>query len=512
MTPPKADILVIDDTPDNLTLLAAMLTDQGYKVRSVTKGATGLRGAQAMPPDLILLDINMPQMNGYEVCEQLKADDRTREIPVIFISALEDVLDKVKAFSIGAVDYITKPFQVEEVLARIEIHLTLRRLQQQLQTQNARLQKEIRERQKAEEKFVKAFRSSPHPIAIATLSDRRLLDVNPSFLRVSGYVLEDVIGHTIDELKLGFLLSDSTTVLQEQGSLYNQECEFRTKTGQTKTVLISIELIDLDGVPCTLNIINDITERKRLENEFISMVSHELRTPLTSVMGAMDLLGSGQLGSLTDRGLSVLNIAINNTERLIRLVNNILDLERMKSGKIFMQLLPHQAEQVLTQAADEMAALAHHAQIQLVVKPVKVELWIDGDRIVQTLTNLISNAVKFSEPGKTVQLSAQVVDPDQDEMPGINLPAMPMTPSLLIQVQDEGRGIPADKLHLIFERFQQVDASDSRQKGGSGLGLAICRNIVEQHGGMIWAESVSGKGSTFNILLPLKPLETENDP
>src|SRR3712207_527237 len=106
---PKADILVIDDTPENLNLLSVMLIAQGYKVRSVTKGSTGLRGASAAPPDLILLDVNMPEMNGYEVCEQLKANERTREIPVIFISAVGDVLDKVKAFAVGGVDYITKP-------------------------------------------------------------------------------------------------------------------------------------------------------------------------------------------------------------------------------------------------------------------------------------------------------------------------------------------------------------------------------------------------------------------
>jgi PleD family two-component response regulator len=136
----RADILAIDDTPENLQLLSQLLTDRHYKVRSVTKGTTAIRAAQAAPPDLILLDINMPEMGGYEVCEQLKANDRTREIPIIFISALGETLDKVRAFEVGGVDFVTKPFQVEEVLARIETHLQLRALQQQLQTQNEQLQ------------------------------------------------------------------------------------------------------------------------------------------------------------------------------------------------------------------------------------------------------------------------------------------------------------------------------------------------------------------------------------
>jgi two-component system, sensor histidine kinase and response regulator len=130
--PPKGDILIVDDTPDNLRLLSTMLEEKGYEVRSVTNGTTALMGIQAQPPDLILLDINMPTMTGYEVCERLKADPNTQEIPIIFISALSEVFDKVKAFAVGGVDYITKPFQVEEVLARIKNQLTVRRLQAQL--------------------------------------------------------------------------------------------------------------------------------------------------------------------------------------------------------------------------------------------------------------------------------------------------------------------------------------------------------------------------------------------
>ncbi len=137
---PKGDILIVDDTLDNLRLLSAMLTAQGYEVRSVTNGAIALIGMQAQPPDLVLLDINMPGMNGYEVCQSLKSTPLIQEIPVIFISALNEAIDKVKAFSVGGVDFIHKPFQIEEVLARIEHQLNLCRLQQQLQVQNRRLQ------------------------------------------------------------------------------------------------------------------------------------------------------------------------------------------------------------------------------------------------------------------------------------------------------------------------------------------------------------------------------------
>src|SRR5476651_651236 len=136
-----ASILVVDDTPANLQVLAGMLKARGYKVRPVPSGALALQAARRDPPDLILLDINMPEMNGYEVCEQLKADDQLKGIPVIFISALTEQLDKVKAFALGGVDYLTKPFQMEELHARVETHLKLRRLQIVLEETNARLAK-----------------------------------------------------------------------------------------------------------------------------------------------------------------------------------------------------------------------------------------------------------------------------------------------------------------------------------------------------------------------------------
>lgn len=144
MTSDRGNILVVDDTPDNLRLLSVMLSEQGYKVRKALNGQTALNTIHQVPPDLILLDINMPSMNGYDVCQALKKDESIRDIPVIFISALDDVLDKVKAFDVGGVDYITKPFQAEEVIARIENQLIIQRQQKQLQ-------QEIKERQKTEQ-------------------------------------------------------------------------------------------------------------------------------------------------------------------------------------------------------------------------------------------------------------------------------------------------------------------------------------------------------------------------
>lgn len=146
----RARIVVVDDTPENLHVLSSMLTERGYDVRGVTSGLFALQAVKATPPDLILLDIHMPDMDGYDVCMALKADPQTYRIPVVFISALNEVIDKVKAFSVGGVDYITKPFHLEEVLVRVENQLNLLNMRRQLEQQNAQLQQEIQERKRAE--------------------------------------------------------------------------------------------------------------------------------------------------------------------------------------------------------------------------------------------------------------------------------------------------------------------------------------------------------------------------
>ena len=236
----------------------------------------------------------------------------------------------------------------------------------------------------------------------------------------------------------------------------------------------------------------DTTERRaldRMKDEFISTVSHELRTPLTSLRGALGLLAGGALSARPEKTQQMLEIAISNTDRLVRLVNDILDLERISSGKTELHSTMCSAEDLLRRAASVQQARAPKPNIRIFFAAHGVNVWADPDRILQTLNNLISNAIKFSPPGSEIHLTARNLDENE----------------ALIEVRDQGRGIPADKLEHIFERFQQGDASDSRALGGTGLGLAICRSIITQHGGRIWATSTPDQGTTFHFTLPTKP-------
>ncbi len=199
-TPAKGNILVVDDTPANLRLLSSMLAEQGYKVRSVISGQMALTAAQAAHPDLILLDINMPEMNGYEVCERLKADEQTRDIPILFISALDAIEDKVKAFTVGGLDYITKPFQFEEVLARVETHLSLRELQKRLQDANRRFEQELALAGEVQASFLpNSLPDIPGWQLAVTLKPARqtsgdFYDINPLPNGEIGILVADVVG------------------------------------------------------------------------------------------------------------------------------------------------------------------------------------------------------------------------------------------------------------------------------------------------------------------------------
>lgn len=325
--------------------------------------------------------------------------------------------------------------------------------------------------------------------------------INPAGARMLGYEVEGLIGKQLHELFHQWR-ANNPTVSESQcricaslqdSQIYRVSNEvFWRQDGTSFPVeYLSTPIVERERVTGVVLSFNDITERRaveRMKDEFISVVSHELRTPLTSIRGSLGLLASGVLGPLPERGQRMLDIAVNNTDRLVRLINDILDIERIESGRVSMEKRACEAAELVAQAVDVMAPVADKAQVSLLVSPCSAPLLADSDRIVQVLTNLLNNAIKFSDPGKRVWLSASI---EQDQ--------------LMLRVKDEGRGIPADKLDAIFERFQQVDASDAREKGGTGLGLAICRTIVQQHGGRIWAESTVGEGSTFNVTLPLLP-------
>ncbi|HEX8360210.1 MAG TPA: CHASE3 domain-containing protein [Longimicrobium sp.] len=335
---------------------------------------------------------------------------------------------------------------------------------------------------------------SASDLIYTTDHEGRLTYVNPPFVKTVGFTEAQLLGRPA----LSLVREDQRREVQR---FYREQWDEARPVSYNRIPIVTrdgreiwlgqnwVLLTEGGEVVGAQAVARDITrqyETERMKDEFLSVVSHELRTPLTAIRGSLGLLASGKMGTLQESGQRMLEIAARNTDRLVRLINDLLDLEKMASGKETLERRAVPAAEMVTQAAEVMRPMAAQAGVTLTTSAADATLWADPDRVLQVLTNLLSNAIKFSPAGGAVRLEGERVD---DEA--------------VFRVRDEGRGIPADKLESVFERFHQVDSSDAREKGGTGLGLPIARKIAEQHGGRLWAESEWGKGSTFTLALPL---------
>lgn len=323
----------------------------------------------------------------------------------------------------------------------------------------------------------------------------RIVDVNAAFSRTVGYSLDELRG---DDFSL-ITHPEDVAGLAEMGlevaageDYLARELRCVRKDGSLiwGSLTVSIQR-DEEGAPIfAVGMLKDITARKeaeRVKDEFVSVVGHELRTPLTSIRGSLGLLAGGVMGELPEEASGMLATAISSTDRLVRLINDILDVERMDSGRAEIEVAPVSAAELVELSTQAVEGMATEAGVVLRAEVEDTLVTCDADKIVQVLTNLLGNAIKFSPSGGTVDVTFASVGEDA-----------------LFSVGDSGRGIPQSQIESIFGRFNQVDASDAREKGGTGLGLAIAQRIVEQHGGRIWAESIEGEGSTLRFTIPLE--------
>ncbi len=313
---------------------------------------------------------------------------------------------------------------------------------------------------------------------------------NKAAERMFGYTAEESIGRHISFLtqeEFHQQCEDLINRVKSGDDVENFEIEFIKKDGSYIDVAIKLSPIkDGNGEIKGISMIaRDISERKKIErmkNDFISTVSHELRTPLTSLRGSLGLLAGGVMGDLPGEASEMIEIAGNNTERLVRLINDILDLQKMENGRIEIKIEDISLLEIVERSIGEMASLAVEKGVSIVHNVADCKIRGDFDRLLQVTDNLLSNAVKFSGEGSEVKVSAS-----RDK--GM----------VTVSVTDHGPGIPESFRNRIFQKFQQADASSRKEKGGTGLGLAICKTIVENLGGQIWFESEAGKGTTFSF-------------
>lgn len=323
----------------------------------------------------------------------------------------------------------------------------------------------------------------------------RYLRINRQYERLWGVTSEAVVGrlpeavHSQKEFATAARAHDLAVL--ESGEVIEQEHDVHLKGGWHALQMVKFPIRNAAGEIVGLGAIaTDVTERRRLQqikNEFISSVSHELRTPMTSVVGALGLVQSGSAGRLPEKAQSMIEIAHRNCNRLVRLLNDILDIERIESGKASFEFAPLELRPLIQDSIESVYASAAEQDVTIgfVADAADLTVRADGDRLVQVLINLLSNAIKFSPRGGIVDVHIS----QHDRMARVT-------------VSDQGPGIPEAFHDRVFERFAQADASDSRSKAGSGLGLSISKLIIDAHGGTIAFDTLSGGGTRFSFELP----------
>jgi len=334
--------------------------------------------------------------------------------------------------------------------------------------------------------------SSAASEGIAIVVEDRVEEANNAFGRLFGRELCDVLGRPL----LDCIAPESRDGVARQITIASEkpyDARGRKKDGSTFHIELTIRRITFRDRAALGCVVRDITERKeidRLKSEFVSIVSHELRTPLTSIRGSLGLMEAGAVGELPPKARDLARIARQNADRLIRLINDILDLEKIEAGKVQLQIAALEPVDLVESTVAELRGMAVLYKVSITTRiDCRDRIAADRDRVVQVVTNLVSNALKFSPEGGGVEVS-------------LTAGAQGF---LRLGVRDHGQGIAPDQIQRLFTPFEQLEAANTRRRGGTGLGLAISRSLVEQQGGRIGVDSTVGQGSEFWFELPLVP-------
>src|SRR5262245_17793387 len=511
----KTKILNVDDNEAGLYAKSRALRLAGFEVHEAMTGEDALRLANEVKPQLVLLDVRLPDVSGIEVCRRIKTDPATDFILVIQTSAtFTETRDRIRGLEGGADAYLTEPIEAAELIANIRAILRLRETEQQVIEREA---------------WLNTVMSSIGDAVITTDLEGRVTLINPVAQEMIGWTKADAEGQPLMEVFR--IINERTRQPSENpavrvllggpsvGLLADHDVLIARDGRETpidnRAAPIKDERGNLIGVVLAFR---DITERSRIEkarerlliyeqearreaevagrraeeasrskDEFLATVSHELRTPLNHILGWIAMLRSGKLQP--DKIQKAFDTIERNVRAQGRLIDDLLDVSRIVSGKLLIEPRQIEIAKVIEAAAESIGPVADEKGVKFktILDPEAGMVTGDPDRLQQAVWNLLTNAVKFTPEGRHVELRLTRVNSQIE-----------------ITVSDEGRGISADFLPHIFDRFSQQDATAARQHGGLGLGLAIVRHLVELHGGSVRVESAGeGRGATFTITLPV---------
>jgi signal transduction histidine kinase len=520
---PLPRILLADDNADVREYVRVLLA-QRYEVEAVGNGLAALEAARARRPDLVLTDVMMPGLDGFELLRELRADERLRSVPVMMLSARAGEEARVEGLQAGADDYLVKPFSARELHAHVSARLELSRLHAELQREIRQSEQRYRHifetagvaiweedfsavkaeldalRRSGVEDFRRHFAEHPEWVRRARAMVR-VVDVNQTAVRLFGArdkseltgPLERIVAPDAEPAFAGELLA-----LAEGRPRFESEASMRTLAGDRLDILLTVVYPATDpDLRSVLVTFTDITARKRAEeavrdadrrkDEFLATLSHELRNPLAPLRNSLHLLrvvgdGAGSAAGILERMERQLH-------HLVRLVDDLLEVSRISRGTFELRRERVDVAACVRSALETSDPLIQAARHAIHVSLPEAPVWVDGDpvRLAQIVANLLNNAAKYTNPGGVIAVQVRAEDG-----------------AAVVSVRDNGSGIAPEILPHIFEMFRRGERASGRDQGGLGIGLALAQRLAEMHGGEVsGASDGPGKGSEFTVRVPL---------
>ncbi|MDB5158834.1 MAG: response regulator [Mucilaginibacter sp.] len=492
--PTPVNILIVDDREENIVALGALLSRNDIKLFTTTSPNDGLKIAWENNIAIALVDVQMPEMDGFEFVEMLKSNPRTKDILVIFVTAIsKDAKYAVKGLGVGAVDYLYKPLDPYITAAKVDSFIQLARAQAEVKLKNEEL-----------ENFALVVKNSADIICVVDAETLRIKSINPAVETILGFKPVELIGKSIvdavvegDKIpfrkRLGEIIKENLNlaVLDYQFATFSKnpifvECRVAYRN---KTLFFNI---------------NDITPQKSYENQlikskelaeygkktketFLANMSHELRTPINGIIGLTSLLRKTPINDQQSNMLDLLEVS---SQSLLGVINDVLDISKIDAGKFSIIRTANKLTDLIEAVYRLLKFKADEDGIEFFLEmddAIPEYLMLDSLRLNQILMNLLSNAIKFTKRGY-VKLKVGILDKRADSV------------QLKFEVEDTGIGIPAHRLDDIFESFEQADDDITAKYGGTGLGLAIVKKLVHLKGGNLTVVSRPGSGSTFTFI------------
>jgi PAS domain S-box-containing protein len=507
-------LLLVDDTAANLLALKALLENPGYRLLTAASGEEALAMVLHEKVDLVLLDVIMPGMDGFDVARHMKSVERTQQIPILFLTAVADDTNYIyRAYDVGAVDYIVKPLDSDMVRKKVQVFVDLVRQRDVIARQGealletARREYQLRlaeSRVASDRRYRKLVEGIDHVIAWTANESLQLTFVSRQASGLVGFTPEQMLEpdfwtqhlHADDREKVLLLfhraLSEGSDLMcnhrfvASDGRVlwfHTAVCGESLSPGVSELHGFSVDVTDLKRAE------EKAQQAKQAREDLLAVVSHDLRSPLGSIRMSAELISRALKTGDATKAAGLASLIARSTERMERLAGELLDIAQLEAGGLAIERHPVDVAKLVHECTEMFRPLSEERGLRLEAEvPAGLIAKADYDRACQIISNLLGNAIRFTSVGSVI------VRADRSDN------------EVLFAIADSGPGIAAEHLPLIWDRYWQ-----SKRNGGIGLGLAIAKALVEVHGGRIWVDSQLGVGTTFHFTLPLAPGDVRPD-